>query len=199
MNGFRPFKPYRFRPLCFYDAEGTGTTPGEHELTEVGFRHSDKGALCLQIAPRHMERAQPAALKVSRYNSSDWADAPPFIDVVSRITEYLEDATIVGHNIFGYDAPMTKGVYEMHGLEHDHLFRDIIDTMSLARLFLVPLGLKRVGLEWCMKFIGKEEEYADAHNAHADAVCCEILYNFIMDRVKWHGDRDGKRIQEQLF
>lgn len=199
MNGFRPFKPYRLRPLCFFDAEGTGTKPGWHELTEVGLRHSEKGAKCIQIAPDHMDRAQPEALKVSRYNSSDWADARRFIDVVPEITEFVEDATIVGHNIFGYDAPMTKGVYEMHGLEHDHLFRDIIDTMSMARKFLVPLGLNRIGLGPCMKFIGREKEYEDAHNAYSDAVCCEILYNFIMGNLKWHGKREGKRIQEKLF
>jgi DNA polymerase III epsilon subunit-like protein len=92
---------------------------------------------------------------------------------------------------------MTKAVYEMHGLDHGHLFRDVIDTMSLARLFLVPLGLKRVSLRACMEFIG--EGYEDAHNAHADAVYCEKLYNFIMGNLKWHGKQEGKRIQEQLF
>lgn len=197
MKGFRPFKPYRFRPLCFYDAESTGTKFGWHEITEFGFRHSVKGPLCIQVAPEHMERAEPEALKVSRYNSSDWADAPGFMAVAPKVTEFLEDATVVGHNIWGFDAPMTKAVYEMHGLDHGHLFRDVIDTMSLARLFLVPLGLKRVSLRACMEFIG--EGYEDAHNAHADAVYCEKLYNFIMGNLKWHGKQEGKRIQEQLF
>ncbi len=197
MNGFRPFKPYRYRPLCFYDVESNGTKFGEHEITEVGFRHSTKGNLCLQIAPESMETAEPKALSVSGYNSSDWADAPRFLEVAPKITEFLDGATVIGHNIWGFDAPMTKAVYEMHGLDHSHLLRDVVDTMVLARLFLVPLGLKLVGLGPCMKFIG--EDYEDAHNAYADAVYCEKLYNFIMGNLKWHGKQEGKRIQEQLF
>lgn len=197
MRGFRPFKPYRSRPLCFLDVEGTGTKPGFHEITEIGLRHEDKGGLCIQIAPRHIERAQPEALRISRYNSSDWADAPTFKKALPKFLEYLEDATIVGHNIWGYDIPMLQGEFEMNGFDHSYLFRDIIDTMLLARDFLVPIGLNKLGLGPCMSFIG--EDYDDAHNAYADVLYCEKLYRFIKSNLKWHGNRDGKRIQESLF
>lgn len=183
--------------MCFLDVETTGTKPGYHEVIEVGFRHSTKGGLCLQVQPQHIERAEPEALKVSGYNTSDWADARPFKDVVSRITEFVEDATLVGHNICGFDVPMLQGEYENLGLEHDHLFRDTIDTQGLARLFLVPLGLNRIGMEACMKFIG--EEYTDAHNAYTDAIFAEKLFTYISDNLKWHGRIQGKRIQEALF
>ena len=197
MRGFRPFKPYRYRPLCFLDVEGTGLKPGWHQVSEVGMKHSEKGALCIQIAPLNMERAQPEALRISGYNSSDWAEAITFKAAVPKITEFAEDATLIGHNIFGYDIPMLKGEYKAHGLDHDHLFRDLIDTMSLARQFLVKHGLKRVGMEACMKFIG--HPYDDGHNAYMDALYAEALYNFIDERLKWHGERDGKKIQENLF
>ena len=197
MRAFRPFKPYRNRPLCFLDVEGTGTKPGYHEVTEIGFRHSVKGGLCIQIAPEHIERAQPEALKISRYNSSDWAEAKSFMDELPRIMPFIDGATLIGHNLFGYDVPMLRGEFESRGLEHDHLFRDIIDTMSLARDFLVPLGLNRIGMAACMKFIG--EEYEDAHNAYSDALLAEKLYNYIHKNLKWHGLRDGKQIQEGLF
>lgn len=197
MRGFRPLKPYRNRPLCFLDVEGTGLKPGWNQITEIGMKHSEKGALCIQIAPLNMERAHPEALRKSGYNSSDWAEAITFKAAVPRITEFVEDATIIGHNLFGYDIPMLKGDYEAHGLDYDHLFRDLIDTMSLARHFLVPLGLNLIGLGPCMKFIG--HPYDDAHNAYADALYAEALYNYINDGLKWHGKRDGKRIQEGLF
>lgn len=193
---FRPFIPYRDRPLCFLDVETTGTKPAFHEVTEIGIRHATKGNLCLQVAPRHMERAQPEALEISRYNSSDWAEALPFKMIEPRITEFFEGATIIGHNA-SFDVSLLQGEYEMAGLDHDHLFRDVIDTMALARTFLVPLGLNRLGLGPCMKFIG--ESYKGAHNAYEDTVFAEKLYNYIIKNLKWHGQANGKRIQEELF
>ncbi len=144
-----------------------------------------------------MDRADPEALRVSKYNSSDWADAITFADALPTIVEYVEDATIIGHNLWGYDVPMMRAEMDRLDFDHDHLFRDIVDTMILAREFLVPVGLKLVGLGACMKFMG--EDYEDAHNAYADVLYCEKLYNFILKNLKWHGLRDGKQIQEGLF
>lgn len=193
---FRRFVPYRNRPFCFLDVETTGTKPGYHEVTEIGLRHSEKGGLCLQIAPRHIERAQEEALVVSRYNSADWVEAKEFRHEVGRITEFLEDATIVAHNA-PFDVSMIHGEYDMAGLERGHLLRDVIDTMALARAFLVPLGLNRIGMGACMKFIG--ESYDGAHNAYDDTIFVEKLYKFIIKNLKWHGRVNGKRVQEDLF
>lgn len=179
------------------DVETTGTKPRFHELTELGVRHTELGYRCWQIAPRHMERAQPEALSISRYNSSDWADAKEFRHIVDEITPFFEDATIVGHNAALFDIPMLQGEYEMAGLPHDHLFRDVIDTMALARTHLVPLGLNRLGLGACMKFIG--EDYDGAHNAYDDTIMHEKLYYYIVKNLKWHGKVNGKYIQDDLF
>ena len=194
---YRRFVPYRDRPLCFLDVEGTGTEPGFHEITEIGIRHSKLGDICVQIKPEMMDRAEPDAIAISRYNDADWADAKSFKYAIPDIIKYFEDATIVGHNIFGYDIPMLKGNFEICDISHENLFRDCIDTMSLARTFLVPLGLNMVSMKSCMKFIG--EEYDGAHNAYQDALFVEKLYNFIIKNLKWHGKVDGKSIQENLF
>lgn len=196
MRQFRQFVPYRERPLCFLDCETTGTKPKYHEVTEIGLRHSKKGGLCLQIAPRHMERAEPDALAISRYNTSDWADAKEFRYVASRISEYIEDATIICHNA-PFDVSMLQGEYDMAGIDHDHMFRDVICTMALARTFLVPLGLNKLNLGSCMKFIG--ESYEGAHSAYDDTLFAEKLYTYILKNLKWHGRVDGKVIQENLF
>ena len=143
-----------------------------------------------------MDRAQDEALKVSRYNTADWVEAKEFHILAPQITSFVEDSTIVAHNA-PFDVSMLKGEYEMASLEHDHLFRDVIDTMALARAFLVPLGLNRIGLGPCMKFIG--ESYEGAHNAYADAVFAEKLYKYITKHLKWHGQINGKRFQEDLF
>lgn len=196
MRTFRRFTPYRDRALCFLDVETTGTKPGFHEVTEIGLRHTEKGGLCLQIAPHHIERAEQEALQKSGYNTADWANAKPFDSLVPKITEYIEDATIVAHNA-PFDVSMLQGEYDSACLSHDELFRDVIDTMALARIFLVPLGLNLLNLQSCMKFIGVE--YEGGHNAYEDTVFCEKLYRYIIENLKWHGRNKGKRIQEGLF
>lgn len=193
---FRTFVPYRKRPLCFLDTETTGTRAGYHEVTEVGIRHTTLGDICIQIAPQHLERAEYEALKVSRYNTADWADAKPFRSVIDRITPFLEDATIIAHNA-AFDVDMLKGEYDNLGRDRSHLFRDTICTMSLARTFFVPLGLNLLNMQSCMKFIG--EDYDDAHYAFSDVVFVEKLYDYIKKNLKWHGKVNGKLVQEGLF
>ncbi len=118
------------------------------------------------------------------------------MDAAPKIAEYLEGTTIVAHNA-PFDVSMLQGEYEMAGMDHGQLFRDVIDTQALARLFLVPLGLNLLNLESCMKFIGVE--YKGGHNAYEDTVFAEKLYRYITENLKWHGRREGKRIQEALF
>jgi DNA polymerase III subunit epsilon len=197
MRTFERFVPYRERPLCFCDIETTGTTPGVHEVIEIALKHQKLGAFTTQICPEHLDRAQPEALSIARYNTADWVGAPTFREAAPKISEYFADATIVGHNFIGFDVPMLKGNYEMCGLSHRGLFRDVIDTMMLARVFLVKEGLNRLNMEACRKFFGKN--YEGAHTAWEDCEFAEELYNDIMDRLRWHGDRGGKKIQETLF
>lgn len=198
MQQFKRFTPYRDRPLCFLDVETTGLKPRYHEVTEIGLHHEKKGGLCLQIAPRYMQRAEPEALRVSGYNAADWANANPFGDSVAQITEYLDGATLIGHNA-PFDVAMLQGEYESLGLSHNDLFRDVIDTKALARQFLVPLGLNLIGLKACMNFIGVEDYDRRAHNAYEDALFAKRLYEFIDGNLKWHGLRNGKQIQDSLF
>ncbi len=194
---FKNFVPYRDRPLCFFDLETTGTKPGKHEIIEVAFRHEKLGILTMQIKPERLDDADPEALKVAGYNYADWIDAPTFKQAAPRITEFFSDATLIGHNIALFDIPIAIGQYEMCELSHDGLFRDVIDTMSLARTFLVPEGLKLLSMKSCRKFFGKE--YEGAHSAYEDTVFAEELYRDIIERLRWFGKRDGKKIQESLF
>lgn len=194
---YNRFVPYRDRPLCFCDIETTGTEPGFHEVIEIAFKHEKLGAFVSQIKPLHIERAQEKALQVARYNYADWVGAPLFKEVAPKITEFVADATLIGHNFIGFDVPMLKGQYEMCELPYQGLFRDVIDTMMLARTHLVPEGLKMINMQSCRKFFGKD--YEGAHTAWEDAEFAEELYNDIMSRLRWYGERGGKKIQESLF
>ena len=197
MRIFSQFVPYRDRPLCFCDIETTGVEPGVHEVTEIAFKHDKLGSWSTTIQPEHLDRAQPEALQKSRFNTVDWVGAPSFREVAPRITEFVTGATIIGHNFIGFDAPMLMGNYKMCGLTHRGLFRDIIDTMMLARTFLVPQGLKLINMEACRKFFGRP--YEGAHAAWEDCVFAEELYHDIIDSLRWYDKRKGETMQENLF
>lgn len=199
MRVFNQFVPYRNRPLCFCDIETTGTEPGVHEVTEIAFKHEKLGAWSTQIMPQHMDRAQPDALRISRFNTADWVGAPKFTQVAPKITEFVADATLVGHNFMGFDVPILKGNYDICGLSRQGLFRDVIDTMMLARVILVPEGLNLLRMNACRKFFGKEYDEEEAHAAWEDCLFAEELYHDIVRRLRWHGVRDGEAIQEDLF
>jgi DNA polymerase III epsilon subunit-like protein len=192
---FRRFVPYRDRPICFCDIETNGTKAGEHEVIEFAAKHSTLGKWSTPIAMMHPERSEPEALRVSRYNEADWVGAPKFKDVAGKIAEFLTDCTVVGHNFIGFDAPIIRGTFDMLGLAHDEILRDIIDTMMLARTFLIPEGLNRINMKACRKFFGKD--YEGAHAAWEDVEFAEELYNDIMAGLRWHGI--GGAIQESLF
>ncbi len=197
MRIFNNFVPYRERPLCFCDIETTGVKPEHHEVIEIAFKHEKLGSWSAQIMPQYLERAQPEALNISKFNVADWVGAPSFKNIAPKITEFVADATLVGHNLIGFDVPMIKGNYKICDLPYEGLFRDMIDTMVLARVFLVPEGLNQLNMESCRKFFGKS--YERAHSAWEDCLFAEELYRDITSNLKWHGKRNGKIIQEALF
>lgn len=192
---FRNFVPYRDRPLCFCDIETNGRTPEYHEIIEIAFKHEKLGKWATPIAIEYPDRSEPEALRVSRYNTADWAGAPKFKDVAQRISEFLTDTTVIGHNFMDFDAPMIRGRFVMAGLSTDNILRDIIDTMMLARNFLIPQGLKMLNMKACRRFFGRD--YEGAHAAYEDVEFAEELYNDIMSGLRWHGHSGA--IQESLF
>ena len=194
---FTQFVPYRNRPLCFCDIETTGTKAGVHEVIEIAFKHDTLGSWSTTIQPEFLNRAEPEALLVSRYNTVDWAGSPTFREVAPKITQFVTDATVIGHNLIGFDVQILRGHYEICGLSHHGLFRDALDTMVLARTVLIPQGLKRLNMEACRKFFGRG--YEGAHAAWEDCVFAEELYHDIMENLRWVDKRKGEVIQESLF
>lgn len=185
MRQFRQHVPYDRRPLCFFDIETTGLKPGYHEVTEVAFIHEKFGNLCLQIRPRHFDRAQEKALEISNYNEEAWADSEDFDKVAPKIIEFMEDVILVGHNAAGFDLPMIHGNFEIIGLDSSSISKAVIDTQVLALTHLVPQGLKLLNLKACMKFLSIEME--EHHAAYDDAHMTKCVYEGIMKKVMWTG------------
>lgn len=177
--------PYRDRPLCFFDLETTGLKSGHHEVTELGFIHEKLGALCVRVMPRYLGRAQNEALHISRFKAEDWAGELHLDKVLPTIVKFMSDTILVGHNITGFDVPFLIADIESRGFNTDFIPRVRIDTQVLATTFLVKHGLNGVSLNSCCKYFGISND--GAHNAYDDALRTKLVYEGIMDCLKWIG------------
>jgi DNA polymerase III epsilon subunit-like protein len=171
----RQFVPYAKRPRCFWDVETTGTIPGFHEITELGFDHEVKGEYSIRVQPMHMDRAEPEALRVGHYNEADWAGAPTIVEAWPRICDWLEDTIIIGHDVGRFDLNMLAGEARMKGLDDERISRAYICTRVLAFQNLIKKGLKRTKLESVCDFYGISNE--GAHHALEDVRRCKQVYN----------------------
>jgi len=161
----------------FFDVETTGTIPGEHEITELGFDHDEKGEFSIRVQPQFMERANPEALRVGHYNESDWAGAPSIIEAWPRICEWLEDTIIIGHDVGRFDLNMLAGEARMKGLDDERISRAYICTRVMAFEHLLKRGLKKTKLEAVCDFCGISNE--GAHYALEDVRRCKKVYIFM--------------------
>lgn len=187
---------YAETPLVFFDLETTGLRAGHHEITELGFIHEKLGAWCVRVKPKYPERFEEEARAISGYNDTEWEDAPPLEDVIMKVREYTYESTIVGHNIVGYDIPFFNANCAANGIDFELplSMNWLIDTQMLARVHLVPRGLKSLGLKACCRFFGISNK--GQHNAYDDCDRTRMVYDGIMDKLRWD---DGKAEQRELF
>jgi len=186
--------PYEARPTVFFDLETTGVRAGYNEITEAGFIHSKLGAKCVRVMPRHMDRFHPDARRVSGFRPDDWIDAPDLSAVAGVFYEYLEDAIVVGHNLFGFDLPFLKADFQAKQIEApDIIEASCIDTQVLALMFLRG-KVKNLKLSALCKYFDISNE--GAHNAYDDVMRTKLVFEKFEKHCKWHG---GVPEQEELW
>ncbi len=90
--------------LAFIDTETTGVEP-RHELIELavvrvsGYNFSVLEEWEAKIKPRHIELANPEALKINHYNKEDWKGALDLETALKIFLEKTADVILVGHNL----------------------------------------------------------------------------------------------------
>ena len=139
------------------DTETTGLTP-EHEVIEIAIMLVDENTFAThqtyqaKIRPDRIHIAEERALQVNGYNSEDWRQARPASEVFVEVMALLKGTIPVGHNI-GYDAMMINANLLRCGIP-ERLPHSKIDTVTLVREHLFPLGLTHTGLDSVRKFLG---------------------------------------------
>jgi DNA polymerase III epsilon subunit family exonuclease len=169
--------------FAFIDIETTGLNLIEHEIIEIGCVLTTPELELieefeLKIKPKHIEKADPVALKVNHYNKEDWESAYNFKKAIKILAEKTQNCIMVGHNV-AFDAGFLEHAFnetKIANMMHYHK----LDTVSIswAKMHNDP-DLEHFSLrEMCVRFGIKNER---AHTALSDARATFELYKKLMN------------------
>lgn len=159
------------KPLAFLDLETTGLYAGTHEIIEAAVIKGQK-IFHVYVTPEHLERAHPRALQINGYNNKGWADGVSQKYLAEKLADILDGCTIVGHNP-RFDIEFIECLFEEHNIPIG-IDRRAIDTVTLAHLYLRPMGLKSLSMDSIRQFLGWEVR--PKHNALDDARDVQRFY-----------------------
>jgi DNA polymerase III epsilon subunit family exonuclease len=168
--------------FAFIDIETTGLNLLEHEIIEIGCVLTTPELELieefeLKIKPKHIEKADPVALKVNHYNEENWKSAHGLEGAMKILAKKTKDCIMVGHNV-AFDAGFLEHAFnetEIANMMHYHK----LDTVSIswAKMHNDP-DLEHFSLrEMCVRFGIKNER---AHTALSDACATFELYKKLM-------------------
>lgn len=174
------------QPLAFVDIETTGIDREKHEIIEIGcvIAKVKDGVLTvvdqlnLKVQPRHIETAEPQALRINGYNEADWLFAVSLESAMKTFVEQTEGAIFLAHNIT-FDYPFIEKALTECGLENRMYFQKI-DTLSLAFGILhTNDDLGKLSLRALCDQFGIENK--NAHSAFSDAYALYEVFKKLMN------------------
>lgn len=179
--------------LAFIDTETTGLNPFFHEVIEIGcviaepkpslfgvIEYVETAALDIRIVPQHIERAEPAALRVNGYNDRDWSDALPPKDALARLAATVNGAMFIAQNVT-FDWTFLSAMAERAQFPFDRVFGyrklDLI-SLVMGKWAGRQGGPPRYALKALCEFYGVKNE--NAHTALADARAAFEVYKKVV-------------------
>ena len=154
-----------------FDLETTGFSPREDRVVQFALVGSDSDGSHLNLNSLVDPgcRIPSEASKVHGIFSDDVRGAGSFEDHIDSMSDLMDGAVIVGHNVLAFDWRFVEMECIRIGRESPQPLA-IVDTLVLARSFDVP-GRHKLGL-LCKRFgIGLER----SHSADADAGATLLL------------------------
>lgn len=174
------------QPLAFIDVETTGLSRDTHEIIELGLvlaRMKD-GALevvdelDIKIQPKHIETAEPQALRVNGYNEADWLFATSLEEAIKVFAEKTKGAIFVAHNLT-FDYGFIEKAFEKTGTPNEMHYHKL-DTISLAFGILhTNDDIGKLSLRVLCEKYGIENK--KAHSAFADAYALYEVFRKLMN------------------
>ena len=172
--------------LAFVDIETTGTDPEKHEIIEIAaiVTKLKDGVLTitdqldLKVAPKHIETAEPQALRINGYNDADWLFAVSLEEAMKSFSDKTDGAVFVAHNLT-FDYSFIDAAFKNTGVENKLYFQKL-DTLSLAFGILhTNDDMSKLSLRaLCERY---SVENAKAHSAYADAYATYEVFKKLMN------------------
>ena len=159
------------KPLAFIDVETTGLKSGYHEIIEVCII-TPKQTYHQRVKPIFLTRIDPAATAVNGYSPKEWENAITPKEAAQDIAYILKNHIICGHNP-RFDIDFIEDLCWRNEVDV-RIDRRIVDTQTLAYVYLVPMGIKRLSLDTIRAFLGWEVR--PQHNAYDDVLDTKRLY-----------------------
>jgi len=171
-------------PLAFVDLETTGLNPDTHEIIEIGclvvrqplivggnFEVVDE--LDIKVKPRHLETADPEALRINGYNDAGWLFAAELPQALAVLAQKTEGAIMVAQNVT-FDWSFLHRAFMETKVENRMHFPKI-DLISLAfgKLYKEP-RVERYNLRELARFFDVPNE--KAHSAMSDTKTAFEIY-----------------------
>ncbi len=166
--------------LVFVDLEFSGLDLGQ-EVLEIGFVKVKAGThevlleKDIKIKPKHIETADPEALKVNGYDPAEWErEGVSLEEGVAEFLKHSEGTMLVGHNL-PMDWMFLQKAIETCGRKPNYLYKGL-DTYSLAWLLLRGNSdIKRFSLGEICKRFGIEQLRSHRALDDAQATCKAFL------------------------
>ncbi|MEN9881510.1 MAG: hypothetical protein RLZZ308_693 [Candidatus Parcubacteria bacterium] len=176
--------------LAFIDTETTGTNPEVHEIIELAViiarqvERPGKGPKLefveeaeWKIKPKHIERAEPDALRVNGYNEVDWMFAVDRKKAMEEFAKKTQSCIFVSHNLT-FDYAFVMKAFE-ETLVDNRMHYGKLDTISIAfaRLYDAPQADKFSLRSLCTLL---KVDNTKAHTALADTRALYECYKRMM-------------------
>lgn len=172
--------------LAFIDIETTGISRDTAEIIEIAavITRMKDGELVvidqvdIKIKPKHIETADPQALRINGYNEADWLFAIDLADAMKLFAEKTKGCIFVAHNVTFDYACIEKALSDV-GLENQMHFHKL-DTISMAFAVLnANEDINRYSLHALSAHYGIENK--KAHSAFADAYATYEVFKKLMN------------------
>jgi DNA polymerase III epsilon subunit-like protein len=172
--------------LSFIDIETTGIDRESGEIIELAaiITKMKDGQLVvtdqvdIKVKPKHIETADPQALRINGYNEADWLFAVELEEAMKIFAEKTKGSIFVAHNVT-FDYGFIEKAFIDCNLENQMHFHKL-DTISIA--FAVLHGnedINRYSLHALSEYYNIENK--KAHSAFADAYATYEVFKKLMN------------------
>lgn len=160
------------KALAFVDVETTGLDPRQHEIIELAVVRvalptmATTDEYSVRVRPGRIAEADPEALRINGYTTSEWADSVTLADALTGAGPLLEGAALAGHNP-AFDRAFLDAGWRGTGVARPEMDYHVLDTASLAWPLLAAGLIDSVSLGKVCEHLGIEGERL--HRALPDA------------------------------